>query len=91
MRKQQSTIARDYLDDAMLVQDETFDAIEEISLLIKEKQLAALNDGIRIGMEAAINDMRKNVARWLTLSDENLRVLAQEFVKSFNTGGSRNE
>jgi len=90
MRKQQSTIAREYLADALSQPDPLID-IQQTIQVVRDAQLAALNDGIRLGTEATLKDMRKNVANWLTCDDEKLRVLAQEFVGSFNTGHSRNE
>jgi len=91
MRKQQSTIAREYLADSALHDPDPIQNIQETVNLIREAQLAALNDGIRIGTEATLKDMRKNVSQWLSFNDEGLRTLAIEFVNSFDTSDSRNE
>jgi len=86
MRKTQSTIAREYLADALLKKPDPIASIQETVQLIRDAQLAALNDGIRIGTEATIQDMQKTMTTWLSLRAEDLHQVIQDFINSFDIG-----
>jgi len=84
MRKQQSTIAREYLADT-LSQPDPIASIQETVQLIRDAQLAALNDGIRLGTEATIKDIQKTMTTWLSLRADDLHQVIQDYINSFDT------